>query len=45
MPVTAISHVDGICLNCSVALDGVEVTREGHVVHPELTKLAAKLDK
>jgi 2,5-dihydroxypyridine 5,6-dioxygenase len=45
VPVSAISHVDGICLNCSVLLDGVEVTREGSVVHPELREMAAKLGK
>jgi 2,5-dihydroxypyridine 5,6-dioxygenase len=44
-PVSAISHVDGICLNCTVTLDAVEVTREGRVVHPELRDLAAKLGK
>lgn len=41
----AASHCDGICLNTSVWLDGVQITDCGRVVHPELTGLAAQLFK
>jgi len=44
-PVSAISHIDGICLKCSVQLDDVEVTNQGRVVHPELRDIEAKLGK
>ena len=44
-PREAKSHVDGVCLNCSVWLDDVQVWDNGRVVHPELKELAKKLGK
>jgi len=41
----AVSHLDGICLNSSVWLDGEQITDKGRVIHPELAKLAKKLGK
>ncbi|HIZ07868.1 MAG TPA: aminopeptidase [Candidatus Eubacterium avistercoris] len=35
------SHCDGICLDSSVWLDGVQIMEEGKIVDPELKKLAA----
>ena len=45
VPVSAISHADGICLNSSVTLDGTPVTTEGLVVHPDLVELAGQMGK
>ncbi|MBO3804355.1 MAG: aminopeptidase, partial [Candidatus Brockarchaeota archaeon] len=42
---SAKSHTDGICLNSSVYLDGVQLFNEGFAVHPELRDLARKLGK
>jgi leucyl aminopeptidase (aminopeptidase T) len=42
-PRVAASHIDGVSLNCSVTADGVAVTKEGQVVHPDLLELAGKL--
>ncbi len=42
--IQAKSHTDGICLNSSVWLDGIELLHEGRVVHPELLELARKLE-
>ena len=39
------SHSDGICLNSSVWLDGVQVLDEGKLTHPKLAELAKKLVK
>lgn len=39
-PRVAVSHIDGICLACSVLCDDQQVTRDGEVVHPELVELA-----
>jgi 2,5-dihydroxypyridine 5,6-dioxygenase len=39
------SHTDGICLNTSVWLDGVQIMEEGRLVVPELVALASKLGK
>ena len=39
------SHSDGICLNSSVWLDGVQLMDKGQLLDPELRKLAAKLEK
>lgn len=39
-PRVAASHIDGVCLASSVWCDGVQVTREGEVVHPDLVPLA-----
>ena len=39
-PRTAASHIDGVSLGCSVVCDGVPVTKDGEVVHPELVGLA-----
>lgn len=35
----AVSHTDGICLNSSVWLDGVQIMDEGKIVLPELVAL------
>ncbi len=43
--VSAVSHLDGICLNSSVWQDGEQVLDRGQVVHPELVELARKLGK
>jgi leucyl aminopeptidase (aminopeptidase T) len=39
------SHSDGICLNSSVWLDGVQLMDKGQLLDPELKKLAEKLGK
>ena len=39
------SHSDGICLNSSVWLDGVQIMNNGQLLDPELIKLAEKLGK
>jgi leucyl aminopeptidase (aminopeptidase T) len=39
------SHSDGICLNSSVWLDGVQIMDKGQLLDPELKKLAEKLEK
>lgn len=39
-PRVAASHIDGICLNCSVTCDDQPVTEDGEVVHPELIELS-----
>ena len=39
------SHTDGICLNSSVWLDGVQLMDKGQILDPELKKLAEKLGK
>jgi len=41
----AITHVDGICLNSSVWLDGQPIMDEGELVHPKLAELAVKMGK
>ena len=43
--VDAPSHCDGVCLNSSVWLDGVQITEQGTVVHPELKPLADRIYK
>lgn len=43
--IQAKSHMDGICMNSSVWLDGAQVLDKGVVVHPELKNLAEKLLK
>ncbi len=43
--IKAISHVDGICLNSSVWLDGEQIMDEGRLVHPRLAELARKMGK
>ncbi|MFI3312323.1 MAG: aminopeptidase [Eubacteriales bacterium] len=35
----AASHSDGICLNSSVWLDGVQIMDEGKIIHPDLVAL------
>jgi len=44
-PREAKSHVDGVCLECSVWLDGEQIMDEGRFIHPELKALAKKLGK
>jgi 2,5-dihydroxypyridine 5,6-dioxygenase len=39
-PRVAASHIDGISLECSVSADGIPITKDGEVVHPELVKYA-----
>lgn len=39
-PREAASHIDGICLVCSVTADDQPITEAGEVVHPELIELA-----
>lgn len=39
--IPAKSHTDGICLNSSVWIDGIQLLDRGKVVHPELEALAA----
>ena len=39
-PRVGASHIDGICPDCSVTCDGVPLTEDGEVVHPELVELA-----
>jgi leucyl aminopeptidase (aminopeptidase T) len=39
------SHSDGICLNSSVWLDGVQIMDKGQPLDPELKKLARELGK
>ena len=43
--ISAPSHSDGICLNSSVWLDGVQIMNKGKFIDPELKKLAEKLGK
>ncbi|HWQ84768.1 MAG TPA: hypothetical protein VN363_09385 [Anaerolineales bacterium] len=43
--IQAISHMDGICLNSSVWLDGMQILNEGVVIHPALKDLADQLIK
>jgi len=43
--IPAVSHTDGICLNSSVWLDGVQLLDNGVVVHEELKHMAARLTK
>ena len=44
-PRVAKSHIDGICLNCSVWLDGVKILEDGKYIEPRLAELAKKLGK
>ena len=39
----AVSHSDGICLNSSVWLDGVQIMDEGKIVLPELVELMPEI--
>jgi leucyl aminopeptidase (aminopeptidase T) len=43
--ISAPSHCDGICLNTSVWLDGVQYMDKGQVLDPRLKELARKLGK
>jgi 2,5-dihydroxypyridine 5,6-dioxygenase len=43
--IQAKSHMDGICLNSSVWLDGVQILDKGEVIHSELKVLAEMLLK
>ena len=44
-PRVAVSHIDGICLNCSVWLDDVQIMDNGKYIEPTLVELAKKLGK
>ncbi len=44
-PRVAKSHVDGVCLECTIWLDGEMILKDGKYIHPELTELAKKLGK
>lgn len=44
-PRVAVSHIDGICLDCSVWLDDVQIMDNGRFIHPVLAELAKKLGK
>ena len=39
------SHTDGVCLNASVWLDGVQIEHEGKYIHPVLAKICKALGK
>jgi len=43
--ISAPSHSDGICLDSSVWLDGIQIMDKGQTIDPELKKLAEKLGK
>jgi len=43
--IAAPSHADGICLNSSVWLDGIQIMDKGQLLDPELKDLAKKLGK
>ena len=43
--INAKTHVDGICLNSSLWLDGEQIMDEGRLVHPKLADLAIKIGK
>jgi 2,5-dihydroxypyridine 5,6-dioxygenase len=43
--IDAVSHVDGICLNSSVWIDGQQIMDEGKLVEPKLADLASKMGK
>lgn len=44
-PRTARSHIDGICLDSTVMLDGETILKDGKFLHPKLRELAAPLGK
>ena len=44
-PREAKSHIDGICLECTVFLDNVKILDQGVFIEPTLKALAAKLGK
>ena len=41
----AVSHADGICLNSTVWLDGVQIMDQGKLTHPKLANLAHRMGK
>jgi 2,5-dihydroxypyridine 5,6-dioxygenase len=41
--IPAASHTDGVCLNTSAWLDGIQVLDQGKVVHENLVDLAKQL--
>lgn len=43
--INAASHTDGICLNSSVWLDGVQILDNGKFVHPDLIDMANEIKK
>ncbi len=45
VPREAKSHIDGISMNCSVWLDGVQILKEGRYIEPTLSALQEKLGK
>lgn len=44
-PREAKSHIDGICLNCTIYLDDKKILEDGKFIEPELAELAKKLGK
>ena len=44
-PRHAVSHIDGICMDCTIDMDGKIILENGKYVDPELAELAAKLGK
>lgn len=44
-PREAKSHIDGICLECTIYLDDVKILDQGVFIEPTLKSLAAKLGK
>lgn len=44
-PRNAVSHIDGICKDCTIYLDGEMIVQDGVYIHPELAELAKKLGK
>ena len=39
------SHIDGICLNCTIYIDDEMILENGKFVEPELAELAKRLGK
>lgn len=44
-PRSAVSHIDGICLNCTIYIDDEMILENGKFVEPELAELAKRLGK
>ena len=44
-PRNAVSHIDGICKDCTIYMDDLLIEENGRYIEPALAKLAAKLGK